>query len=142
MSPVINYLAVLACAIVAMVLGTLWYGPLFGKKWMALTGIKMPSKMDADAKQAMYKSYGIMLVGSLVTAFVLAHTTIFAMAYTGATGWQAGLMSGFWNWLGFVAPIAMGPQLWEKKPWSLWVINAGFYLVLLCINGTILAVWR
>lgn len=142
MSPQINYLAVLTCAIIAMILGTLWYGPLFGKKWMAIMGIKTPEKMDAAAKQAMFQSYSLMFIGSLVTAMVMAHTTIFAMAYTGATGWQAGLMSGFWNWFGFVAPITMGPQLWEKKPWSLWIINAGFYLVNLCIMGVILAVWR
>ena len=29
----INYLAVLACAIVAMPVGFLWFGPLFGKAW-------------------------------------------------------------------------------------------------------------
>ena len=29
----INYLAVLACAIVAMPVGFLWFGPLFGKTW-------------------------------------------------------------------------------------------------------------
>jgi hypothetical protein len=29
----INYLAVLACAIVAMPVGFLWFGPLFGKPW-------------------------------------------------------------------------------------------------------------
>ncbi len=30
----INLLAVVVCAIASMVLGMLWYGPLFGKKWM------------------------------------------------------------------------------------------------------------
>jgi hypothetical protein len=29
----INYLAILASAIVAMPVGFLWFGPLFGKAW-------------------------------------------------------------------------------------------------------------
>ncbi|HLD39833.1 MAG TPA: DUF1761 family protein, partial [Candidatus Nanoarchaeia archaeon] len=33
-----NYLAVLVAAIAAYVVGFLWYGPVFGKKWMALMG--------------------------------------------------------------------------------------------------------
>ena len=32
----VNYLAVLAAAIASMVIGFLWYGPLFGKQYMAL----------------------------------------------------------------------------------------------------------
>ena len=37
--PEVNYLAVLAAAASAFVLGGLWYSPaLFAKKWMAYTG--------------------------------------------------------------------------------------------------------
>ena len=34
--PVINYLAVLGAAAASIVLGFLWYGPLFGNQWAAL----------------------------------------------------------------------------------------------------------
>ncbi|MBI3341870.1 DUF1761 domain-containing protein, partial [Candidatus Curtissbacteria bacterium] len=34
----INYMAVVAAAVVNMVLGFLWYGPLFGKPWMKMMG--------------------------------------------------------------------------------------------------------
>ena len=34
----INYLAILACAIVAMPVGFLWFGPLFGKAWQREMG--------------------------------------------------------------------------------------------------------
>ncbi len=114
MSPQINYLAVLACGIVSMVLGSLWYGPLFGKRWMKIMGISKPEKMDAAAKNAMMKSYGLMFIGSLVTAYVLDHATIFAIAYTGINGWQGGLMSGLLKWLGFGAPLTNGYPLWGK----------------------------
>lgn len=33
-------LAVVLAAVVSMIVGWLWYGPLFGKQWMALMGWK------------------------------------------------------------------------------------------------------
>lgn len=35
----INHLAVLVCVIMLHVIGFLWYGPLFGEKWMAMVGL-------------------------------------------------------------------------------------------------------
>jgi len=35
----INWLAVVAAAASTFVIGGLWYGPVFGKTWMRLTGI-------------------------------------------------------------------------------------------------------
>ena len=141
MEIVINYWAVLACGVTSIVLGTLWYGPFFGKKWMKLSGITM-GKMDATAKRKMMTSYGIMTAGSLVMAYVLAHSLIFAAAYTSTAGIAAGLMVGFWTWVGFIAPTSMGATLWEGKSWTLWMINSGYYLALLLTMGIILALWK
>src|SRR5260221_409395 len=110
----INYLAVLAGAVVSMVIASVWYGPLFGKAWMKEVGMK-PQKMTEKMKKAMMKQYGLMFVGSLVMSYVLAHSTIFASSYMHMDGVGAGLMSGFWSWLGFVAPVTLGSVLWEGK---------------------------
>jgi len=138
----VNYWAVLACGVSAMVLGSLWYGPFFGKPWMKMMGISKPDKMSAKEKNDMMRSYGIMFVGALVTSFVLSHELVFAMSYLKTSGVSAGLTTGFWNWFGFVAPITMGSQLWEKKPWKLYYINSGYWLVQLCLMGVILALWK
>ena len=143
MTPVaINYLAVLVAAICAIVLGTVWYGPLFGKKWAKLMGITIPTNMTKEQKSAMYQSYAFMSVGSLVMAFVMAHSVTFAMAYTKTYGLTGGLMAGFWNWLGFILPVTMGDQLWGNKSWKLLPITSGYYLVSLLLKGSILALWR
>jgi hypothetical protein len=39
----INYAAVLLAAVANMVVGMLWYGPLFGKQWQALMGFNADS---------------------------------------------------------------------------------------------------
>ena len=69
----INYYAVLVCGISNMVLGYLWYGALFGKQWMALSGIT-PEKIEAAKSKGMAKGYLLSFVGALLMAFVLAHS--------------------------------------------------------------------
>ena len=65
MTAPINYLAVVLAALAAMVIGFVWYGPLFGKQWMALMGFT-PQSMDEAKKKGMAKSYILMALGSLV----------------------------------------------------------------------------
>jgi len=137
----INYLAVLAGAIMSMPLGFLWYGPLFGKQWMAWSGMD-PKAIDKAKAKGMGKSYTIMFIGSLIMSFVLAHSLVFASVYTQTSGVAAGLMVGVWSWLGFIAPVTLGTVLWDGKPWKLWVLNNAYYLILLCVMGVILALWQ
>jgi hypothetical protein len=144
MKPVpINYLAVVVAALASMAIGFLWYGPLFGKTWMKLAGVAPKRKTAAKKKGAgMEKTYFLAFLGSLIMSNVLAHSLIFAAAYYEMSGITAGLMSGFWNWLGFIAPVTLGAVLWEGKPWKLWLLSNGCYLVSLLVMGTILAVWK
>lgn len=136
----INYLAVLVAAVSNMFLGFLWYGPLFGKQWIKLMNFDK-KKMEQAKKKGMGKTYVLAFVGALVMAYVLSHALIFASAYLAVTGFSAGLMAGFWNWLGFVVPVMLGMVLWDGKPWKLYFINIGYYLVSLSVMGMILAVW-
>lgn len=134
----VNYLAVLGAAAINMGLGAFWYSMSgFGKTWMKLSGI---SKEDIEkAKKAgMTKSYGIAALGSFVMAYVLAHIIGFAQGDTIAEG----LQGGAWVWLGFVATVLLSSVLWENKPWKLYAINAGYYLVSLLLMGALLAVWK
>lgn len=139
----VNYLAVLAAAISSMVLGFLWYGPLFGKTWARMMGWENmdPAKV-AEMKKGAMKGYLVSFVGALLMAFVLSHVLTFAEAYMNTEGVSAGLTSGFWNWLGFVAPVTVGAILWEGKSVKLWVLNNGYHLAQLLIMGVILALWK
>jgi hypothetical protein len=125
-----------------MILGALWYGPLFGKEWAKLMGLKIPEKMDDKAKKAMMQSYGLMALGALVMSYVLAHAVIFGESYLGVVGAWGGAQAGFWYWIGFVAPVTLGTVLWEQKPWKLWFINVGYYLVGLVLIGILLSIWQ
>ncbi len=145
MTPVpVNYLAMLVAAVAANVLGFLWYGPLFGKAWIKLMGFsdEQVKKGQAKGMAGMAPQYGMMFVGSVVMAFVLANALVFASTYTKTSGVSAGLMTGFFNWLGFVAPVSLSSVLFEGRSWKLWKLNNGYWLVSLLTMGVILAMWR
>lgn len=137
----INMIAVLVAAVASIVVGFLWYGSVFGKIWIELSGFSK-ADMEKAKKKGMAKEYGLMFVGSLVMAYVLAHALVFGNAFLQTSGASAGLMVGFWNWLGFVMPVTLSAVLWEGKSWKLWVLNNGYYLVTLCVMGMILAMWK
>lgn len=139
----VNYWAVLVCGAVSLVLGSIWYGPLFGKMWIHEMGWDKvdPSKQE-EMKKEMYKSYALSFIGSLVMAYVLSHSLVYASTYTSVVGVSAGLMVGFWNWLGFIAPVTLGNVLWGNQSWKLWFVGNGYQLVQLLIFGVILAIWK
>ena len=135
----VNYLAIVVAAVASMVVGFVWYGVLFKKRWMSLMGLTSDSM--ANMKMTANQAYMWQFVASLVMAYVLAHSILFANAYLNVGAIQAGVMVGFWNWFGFVAPVTIGIVLWENKPWTLWFLNVSNYLVSLIVMGVILSLW-
>ncbi len=139
----VNYLAIAVCVAIAMVVGFLWFGPLFGKAWARHMGMEDMEQPDGGE---MAKSLVIYAVSSFLIAFVLAHS----IGAWKASSWglspdvsanSLALNSAFFTWLGFFLPLQMGRVAWEKKGWGLVAINASFDLVRLLIFGFILAYW-
>jgi len=139
----VNYLAVLACGVASMILGSIWYGPLFGKMWIKEMGFDKMSETEREAaKKGMYKSYALSFVGSLVMAYVLAHALVFAQTYLKASNESAAFQAAFWNWFGFIAPVTMGNVLWGRQSWKLWMVSNAYQLVQLMIFACILVYWK
>ena len=132
----VNYLAVLVAAIASMVIGFLWYGPLFGKQYMALMNFDK-KKMQEAKKKGMGKQYTLTFLTSLITGYVLAYFVNYAQASTIADG----VVLGSWLWIGFFATTQLGVVLWEGKPVKLYLIKTLDSLVTLAVMGAILAVW-
>src|SRR3989338_3516631 len=131
----INYLAVLAAAAAAMVIGFIWYAKsVFGTAWMAEIG-----KSEADIK-AGYKPTMFLwsFILALVEAWVLA---VFTGLLDNST-LPHGLQTAFWLWLGFTAVPFGVDAIYNGKSRKLYWITAGYHLVTLLVMGVILAVWR
>ena len=130
----VNYLAVLVAGVASMVIGFLWYGPVFGKQWLALSGVNFNAVDPAKRKAMANRGYVINFIASLVMAFVLAHT----IAYTQAASIMDAAFAAFWTWLGFIATVLIGMVLWENKPVKLYLINAFHYLAVLIVMAIII----
>jgi fructose-specific phosphotransferase system IIC component len=64
----VNWLAVFVAPLIGFVLGFLWYGPLFGRAWMKLTG--MTKEKGAEANMAL--TFGGTYLLNVVVAIGLA----------------------------------------------------------------------
>jgi|ERR1700733_1417092 uncharacterized protein DUF1761 len=138
----LNYLAVLVSAVILWVLGAIWYSPaLFAKPWMELLGIKKGEGKQSGLILGMVASF----IGDLVLSFILAHIIIWANAFgfaTSAFGFANGGVLGVLIWIGFIAAPNLPQGIYERRPFKLFAINGGYWLVGLFIVGGLLAAWR
>jgi hypothetical protein len=137
MPAIIQFWPIVISMIVSVILGFIWYGPLFGKKWMALSGIAMPEQkppMSVMMKPIIYS-----LVGALFMSFMLSSVIAFHDAYYLSFTLGSALSIGFLVWLGFVVPVYLNFTGWEQKPWTLFWINTGYWLVFLLISSAIIS---
>ena len=130
----VNHLALLVCALFLWLLGAAWYSPvLFAKPWMAALGI-VPGHAKKGLAQGMVSSF----LGDLFVAFILLHFIL----YSGAATIGQGAFIGFISWVGFFAAIQFPQGVYENRPFRLFAINGGYWLVGLLITGSVLAVWK
>lgn len=134
MNPTLNLWAVVVSAIASMVIGSIWYGPLFGKKYMAATGMDMLSvEQQEKMKKGVAKMYILQFIGSLVMFYVLAGVIVWFGELTAG----GGAAIAFWMWLGFVVPLKLSDMLWGGKM-SLFWLGIGNMLVTLLAAGAII----
>jgi hypothetical protein len=130
----VNWLAVIACVVVAMISGFIWYHPsVFFKPWWRGIG-----KGETDPGNPNPMIY----VFTIIAAFVEAVSVSFMLNVMGSTTLAGGLGAGFMLWLGFVAPTNLVNKLFAGQGFNVWMIEAGNHLVNLMLFGAILAVWR
>ena len=129
----VNFLAILVAGVIHMILGFLWYGPLFSKPWMKLTGITQEQSGNPSPT-----IYLIPLVTALIGFYVLALFINAADMGTLAGGATTGLLAG----LGFLATFAGSNYLFSNRPFQLYLIDIGYPVLSLAIAGALLGAWR
>ena len=115
---IVSFWPILAAAVAAVVIGFIWYGPLFGKPWMSLSGATLSPKK-------MILSTVVGLIGAMLIAYVMSY---FGIAWA-VSDWIGALELGFWSWIGFVFPTMYAQVNWEGQPFKLFAIHAGYWLV-------------
>jgi len=133
----VNLWSVLGAVVVSCALMAAWYGPLFGKLWRHLMGLSEEKQVEM-MKGRMGKAWGIAVVATAVQAYFLAYF----LQLGNIADSSSALQLSFMLWLGFVATVMTGAVSWENKPWKLWTLNAGYYLVSLLLMSVVLVYWR
>jgi hypothetical protein len=136
----INYIAVVIASVLAMVVGAIWYGPLFGNKWMEVIGA---TDLDKQKREEMQKGatklYFVQFLLTLFQVLVLAHLI-------NDTNTVGGLQRALWIWAAFIVPTLAGVAMWNndsaKIAWSRFLIQGSYQLVIFVIFGLILQYWK
>ena len=128
-------LPVLAAGLVPLIVGSLWYHPsILGSAWMRMKHIT-PEKAERASRLAAH-STAVMLVMGMCASFMLFQI----MIAFGIESAREALLTGAGIWLGFVVPATVSRVLWDHIPLTLYAIEAGQWLVSLCVMAVVLTV--
>jgi len=120
--------AIVASGLSALGIGMIWYHPkVFGSIWARMSGLTPEMQEVSKRKMPVMAFFGFL--AAMLVAYVMSYVSAAWGFYT----WQGGLQLGFWCWAGFVAPILLGSVLWEQKSFSLYLINAAYWLITLMV---------
>jgi hypothetical protein len=154
-----NLLAIFVAALVPMILGFIWYGPLlFKKAWMQESGVT-EEKIKATNMPVVL---GISLLFAVMLAFFTQFLVVHEMGVFGMTEGQLdgetakaflaewsgkyrsfghGAIHGAMAGIMFVFPIMATNGRFEHKSWKLIFINVGYWVVTLAVMGAIIGGW-
>jgi Protein of unknown function (DUF1761) len=124
-----NLLAIFIAALCGFLVGGLWYGPLFGKGWMAENGFTE----EELRKGNMVKIYGLTFAFSVLSAVFLGHL----LASTGVTKPFVVMMISVGTALGFIVPAIGTNYLFSRTSGKLFAIDAGYWVVFYAAMGAV-----
>lgn len=128
----INWLAVITATVASWALGAVWYMVL-ANQWLASIG---KTKDQINAKD--FTPYIFSVVVQFIKAIVLAAviTPLF-----GATNVVTGIQAGALMWLGFVITSMIQNHRYEGAPWSRTLIDGGYMLGVLLVQGIVIGLF-
>lgn len=158
-----NYSMLFVAAIVPMIIGFVWYGPLFGNAWMKEMNFTKESLEGQNMIKVFILSYAFSLLISFFLTFIVIHQMGVMQVLQGETGFSEqtgeaftffkdflttygdrfrtfkhGALHGFLSGFIFVLPIIAIIAMFERKSFKYIVINAGYWIVTLALMGGII----
>ena len=161
-----NFYIFFLSALVPLIIGFIWYGPLFGNAWMKEMGFTKESLAGKNMALTFILCYVFSFLMSFFLMFLVIHQMGVMQTLQGEIGFEEqtgeafnyfqdfianygdrfrtfkhgalhGAMSGFI----FALPIIAINGMFERKSTKYIAINAGFWIVCLAIMGGILCQW-
>ena len=130
-----NWLAILAGAVVPMILGFIWYHPkVFGTAWMDAMGMS-----EEERNQ---KPNPMLMVGALALAAVVSYGFSRYAGHTeeGMSQFVHGMYHGIMPALMLAVPVLISNSLFENRSTKHILINAAYWALALALTaGTVYA---
>lgn len=161
-----NYSMLFVAALVPMIIGFVWYGPLFGNAWMKEMNFTKESLEGQNMIKVFILSYVFSLLISFFLTFIVIHQMGVMQVLQGETGFSEqtgeaftffqdflttygdrfrtfkhGALHGFLTGFIFVLPILSIIAMFERKSFKYIAINAGYWIVTLALMGGIICQW-
>lgn len=130
-----NYFAITSAAVASFVLGGV-YVALFKKQLATLN-----DSIDTEGK-AKQKPNPKSLVGIFIANLVMAFGLAWFINILGTNSVSGAFLLTFWSVIAFVAPLTIGPVLWEKKTFKWWFFNNIINVICLFAMILILTIWK
>ncbi len=129
--PAVSLLATLVATVLGFVLGAVWYGPLFGRRWMAAVGL---TREEIQRNTSPVKTYGTTFVLGLIASYV------FGLYLGPEPGRAFAITIGAAAGLCWVATSLATNYLFEGRPAALIAINGGYHAVRFTLMGVAFAI--
>ncbi len=118
-----NYVAIVAGAVLVMILGWIWFHPkVLGQGWMRGAGL---------TEEEMNEVNPVSMIGALLMALVISWATSRYATHTeeGMSQFVHGMFHGFMPAIMYVAPVLVSKGLFEKKSIG-WILTGVAYWVI------------
>jgi hypothetical protein len=129
----LNWLAVFLAACTAFLIGAVWYSrKVFGNAWMMEVGLTEETIGRGNLALTFGGTFALQVVAAAALAFFLGSGSDWLI------GLQAGLLVAV-CWIGTAYGIT---YFFEQRSLRLYLINAGYYLVLFAAMGAIIGAFN
>lgn len=126
-----EYLEIFIAAFAAFMLGYLWYTALFGKMWLAESGLTAD-----DAKSNVLATHGISFIMMLVIAY-FTHYFWGNHIHGGSIG--HGVFHSMMSAVMYAVPLLVINYLYQRKSFKLMLIDAAYAVAFFAVIGAVLA---
>ena len=139
----VNWIALVVAALSTLVIGFLWYGPLFGKAWMKETGMteekarqgSMPLRLGLSVVLAFVAVFFI-YVNSVVSGGI-PPDELHSLSDPRYLTFGHGALHGVMISLFVVMPALVTNAMYEQRSFKYMLINVGYWVVSFAIMGGI-----
>lgn len=131
----INLLAVFVVTLFTFVLGGIWYSRIL----FANLFIKSIGKTEDELKEG---GTGLIFLYEFVAAFITNYVLASLILLLNTNDFWRGFQLGIILWIGFVAMTHLSTVTFEKRNFTLFLIQIFYRLVAISISGGILTIWK